>query len=227
MSSFKKKLRFDSLFYKLYLYKNLYIKEKFFLKRKSYSQFKEDIFIQNFFKNNLDGVYVDIGCYHPIKYSNTALLYNRGWSGYNIDINKASIDLFKIARPNDINLNYCLSSQVGEKVDFYVEHLFSAINSIDIGHLKDFNVKHPIKFSVKTQKFENLVKKKFNFLNIDCEGYDLEMIKLINLNFYQPDLICIEVSEKNKNNIFCYLESMQYNFIKKNSLSYFFERNLQ
>ena len=117
------------MFLKLYLYKNLYIKEKFFLKRKSYSQFKEDIFIQNFFKNNLDGVYVDIGCYHPVKYSNTALLYNQGWSGYNIDINKASIDLFKIARPNDINLNYCLSSQVGEKVDFYAEHLFSAINS--------------------------------------------------------------------------------------------------
>ena len=94
MSNFKKKIRFNSLFYNLYLYANLFLKEKIFLKRKSYSQFEEDLFIKNFFKDLQKGIYVDIGCYHPVKFSNTALLHNFGWKGYNIDINRASIDLF-------------------------------------------------------------------------------------------------------------------------------------
>jgi hypothetical protein len=45
------------------------------------------------------GIYLDIGCYHPIKDSHTALLYKKGWKGINIDISKESIEMFKIFRP--------------------------------------------------------------------------------------------------------------------------------
>ena len=93
----KEKLRIGSLFYKIYLYYYLFLREKFFVKRESYSQFGEDLVIKNFFKNKI-GKYVDIGCFNPIKYNNTCLLYNEGWSGLNIDLNSTSIDLFKIAR---------------------------------------------------------------------------------------------------------------------------------
>ena len=55
------------------------------------------------FKNFI-GKYVDIGCYHPIKYSNTALLYKKGWTGINIDLNKTSIDLFNFTRLRDKNI---------------------------------------------------------------------------------------------------------------------------
>ena len=65
-----------NLFYKPYLYYNLYIRHKIQNKRSSYSQFQEDLFIDNFFRNKSRGFYIDIGCYHPVKYSNTALLFN-------------------------------------------------------------------------------------------------------------------------------------------------------
>ena len=84
------------IFYKPYLYYNLIIRNKIYNKRKTYSQFKEDIFLKKYFQNINQGFYVDIGCYHPIKYSNTALLYNKGWSGINLDLNQTSIDLFNI-----------------------------------------------------------------------------------------------------------------------------------
>ena len=225
MSNFKKKIRFNSLFYNLYLYANLFLKEKIFLKRKSYSQFEEDLFIKNSFKDLQKGIYVDIGCYHPVKFSNTALLHNFGWKGYNIDINRASIDLFKIARPSDINLNYSLSDKAGDKVVFYAEHLFSAINSLSVKNIKDFGVQNPIKLLVDTEIFHNLVKKKFNFLNIDCEGHDFEILKLIDLKFYEPDLICIEISKKNENNINNYMKNYHYSFIEKKGLSHFFKKN--
>ena len=46
------------------------------------------------------------------------VLYKKGWSGINIDINKISIDLFKLARPNDINLNLAISD-ANKKIKVY------------------------------------------------------------------------------------------------------------
>ena len=94
--------------YKLYLFYNLFIRHKSFLNRKQYSQWGEDLYINSFFKNKNKGIYLDIGCFHPVMYSNTCLLYKKGWRGINIDINKTSIDLFNILRPKDINICACL-----------------------------------------------------------------------------------------------------------------------
>ena len=75
------------LTYKIYLYYNLYIRHKSYLKRTQYSQWGEDQFINQFFKDKIDGIYLDIGCFHPVMYSNTCLLHKKGWRGINIDIN--------------------------------------------------------------------------------------------------------------------------------------------
>jgi len=45
------------------------------------------------------GTYLDIGCSQPIKYSNTWLLYLRGWKGTCVDTRK--IRRFKWFRPRD------------------------------------------------------------------------------------------------------------------------------
>ena len=62
---------------------------------------------------------------------------------------------------------------------------------------------------MKTNKFDNIVKDKFDFLNIDLEDHDYQVLKTIDLNRYQPSLICIEILEgsRNKDNI--------YDFMKK------------
>ena len=95
-----KNLFFKTKFsYKIYLYYNLYIRHKCFLKRSQYSQWGEDLAIIEFFKNKKNGIYFDVGCFHPVMYSNTCLLFKKGWRGINIDINPTSTDLFKILRP--------------------------------------------------------------------------------------------------------------------------------
>ena len=82
----KEKLKRGTVLYKIYLIYHLFIRYKIFLrKRKSFSQFKEDIFINDFFKNQKIGKYVDLGAFHPMRLNNTYLLYKRGWSGTNID----------------------------------------------------------------------------------------------------------------------------------------------
>ena len=95
----KEKLKRGSIFYKLYLYFNIFIRYKI-LKRhlKTYSQFGEDLFIDDFFQNQKEGKYVDLGAFHPMRLSNTFLLHKKGWSGTNIDFNPISRRLLALAK---------------------------------------------------------------------------------------------------------------------------------
>ena len=111
----KKKLLKNSVFYYLYKLLKIYRNKK---PSTHYGEFGEDIFINRIFKNIFDGTYVDVGCYHPYKGSLTANLYKKNWSGINIDISKTSIDLFRMVRKRDINLNLAVSDFDGETFFF-------------------------------------------------------------------------------------------------------------
>ena len=216
----KKKLLIKyKLLFNIYL---LYCYFKFnFFSKKTYSQFGEDIIINKYFKNFI-GKFVDIGCYHPIKYSNTALLYKKGWSGINIDLNKTSIDLFNFTRLRDKNILACLSNR--EKIiDIYIHNEFSALNSINNDNIKKFKIKKYQKIKIKTKIFSSIVKEKFDFLNIDCEGNDYNILKTINLKKFKPKIICIEVSKRNKKFIYKYLNTNYYKLLTTRSLSHIFK----
>jgi len=220
----KKYINRNSILYKPYLFFKIIWLEKYFYNKKSYSQCGEDKFIFNFFKKNSNGVYLDIGAFNPIKYNNTLLLYKNGWSGTNIDLNQTSIDLFNIVRPNDNNICAAISNKV-EKVKVYIENIFSPLNTISEIRSKELNTNSINKNSyfIKTKRINDLVKNKFDFLNIDIEGMDLKVLKSINLNFYEPKLICIEVlNSKQLDDLKKYLKKFGYTFIKKLGPSYFF-----
>ncbi len=207
--------------YFLYLF-YLGSKYKYFTKKNSYSQFGEDLIINNFF-GNFVGTYVDIGCYHPIKYSNTALLHKKGWSGTNIDLNKTSIDFFNACRKNDLNITACLSDKI-EEVEVYMDSEFSALNSINKNNIKKFGLKNLKKKRVQTTLFNKLIKKNFDFLNIDCEGNDLKILKTIDLKKFTPKIINIEVSKDNKKQIYEYLNFYGYGIYEVKSMSHIFKK---
>ena len=217
----KKYLIKSKILFKLYL---VYfgIKYSFFTKKKSYSQFGEDQIIKDYF-GNFVGTYVDVGCYHPIKYSNTALLHKIGWKGINIDLNETSIDLFNACRKEDINIVACLSDK-NEKVSVYLDSEFSALNSVNAENSEKFKLSKIKRKNIDTQIFSDLIKKNFDFLNIDCEGNDYKILKTIDLKKYTPKLINIEVSENNKKDIYSYLNLNGYEILEIKSLSHIFKR---
>jgi len=228
-----------NFFYKFYLYYNLYYKNKIYKKRKTYSQDLEDIFINEYFKNKNCGFYIDIGCYHPIKYSNTALLYNRGWKGINIDMNSTSIDLFNIARNRDINICSAISS-TNKQVTQFIDHSYSPVNTIDKKYSdiisKKLSIKPFIEKKIQTYTLSQVLKKykllinQVDFLNIDVEAHDYEVLKGIDFVKIKPKIICIEIenfsSKLNFEKINNYLKKYNYIFIKKIGLNGFFEKKL-
>ena len=220
----KEKLKRGTLLYKLYLYYHLYVRYKFLYKKRSYSQFQEDLFLLDFFKNRSTGKFVDLGAYHPMKFNNTYLLYKKGWSGTNVDLNSSSIDMFNIVRERDTNKCALISAERNIEKTVYYEHNFSAVNSLILSEdLKKVLKKEKI---MKTSTFDELVDHKFDFLNIDLEGHDYDVLKTINLQKHKPDLICIEILEncRDKEKIYSYLKLNNYEFIKKCKISYFFRR---
>ena len=217
----KEKLKRGSYFYKLYLYYQIFIRYKFFYRnKKSFSQFGEDIFIEEFFKSQKNGKYVDLGAFHPMRLSNTFLLFKKGWSGTNIDLNPIAIDLFNIARSKDKNVCCLLADKNDLLKDVYYEDWSAASSMTSNKNLRD-------KKLMKTRTFDSLIDHNFDFLNIDLEGHDYEILKSINFKKFSPKLICIEILKDclDKDNIFNFLREKNYNMIKKCDVSYFFKKN--
>jgi hypothetical protein len=102
-----------NLYNKIHILQNLFLKEKVFLDKKSYSSDGVDLIFSSYFKNKSEGFYIDVGCYHPTRANNTYLLYKKGWRGLNIDISKFSIDLFNFWRKHDLNIFRAISNKNG------------------------------------------------------------------------------------------------------------------
>jgi len=215
----------NNFIYKANIYYELYLKEKIYKKRVTYSQWGEDLCILDFFnKVNCKKVYVDIGCFHPSKYSNTKLLFDNGWRGYNFDINQYSIDLFKIARPNDQNKCIGISDMKTQKnlnISRYI-HEQNSISSKPNKRIKNNLMQNKL---TQISTLNDEINEVFSFLNIDAEGEDLKILKSINFCKFKPLLICVEIfNENQKSNFFDLMYKNRYKFYKKFHISYLFNR---
>ena len=224
------------IFKNIFLYYNIYIRNfKFFFHS---SQFGEDKKIIKLFKEKRNGTYLDLGCFHPIRQNNTYLLHKLGWKGINIDLNPVSIELFNIARPNDINICMAISRKKGSK-NLFFDHELSSLNTISKNHtlfLKEaFGKKNLKKKIIKTNTLNNILKKskikKIDFMNIDIEGNELEVLKTLNFKDLYIKVICIEIVnydfyskniKTNKKEIVSILKRNNYDLKFKTFVNYVF-----
>ena len=84
--------------------KTLYYKYKFYKEfvKNGFNYVGDRYFADEILKEIKVGNYVDIGCYHPVKNSQTFILHKKNWTGINVDISKETIEMFKIFRKKDI-----------------------------------------------------------------------------------------------------------------------------
>tara|TARA_B100001109_G_scaffold251003_1_gene244897 strand:- start:185 stop:862 length:678 start_codon:yes stop_codon:yes gene_type:complete len=214
---------------KLHILHNIYFKHKYFKKRKSYAMDGEDLVIADYFKNKQKGFYVDVGCYHPIHRNNTFLLYKKGWNGINIDIHSFSIELFEYLRPNDLNYNFAISDKK-EIINMYFQKELSQLSTIDFDQAKK-NLQGPIKekkiqsYSLdEVFKFSNLENKKIDLLDIDVEGADFKVLKGLSFEMTNPELICVEIHDKNlkESETYKFLINLNYELIWSGVFSHIF-----
>jgi FkbM family methyltransferase len=183
-----------NIFKYIYFYLQINYK-KYRFKKEYYSTSSADALINFIFRNTPKGIYVDVGCNHPIQNNNTYLLHKRGWEGVNIDLDKENIEIFNVARPNDFNLNVAISDSRGTKNVYYF-HSSSEINTLNKKTSDSHLTKTKNIFKINTDTLDNIISlspyKNIDILSIDVEGHELEVLNGFNFNKYQPKLIVIE-----------------------------------
>jgi FkbM family methyltransferase len=173
----------------------------------------EDTAILDYFKDKKSGFYVDVGCYHPIHRNNTYLLYKQNWRGINIDVSQFSVELFDHLRPDDLNYN-CAVSNKNETVKLFFQKELSQLSTIENdqakkvfqGNIKEKEIQaFTLDEILNRDKYKNV---KIDFLNIDVEGADFKVLDGLSFQKFNPELICVEIHDKEIK------ESKTYNFLK-------------
>ena len=161
--------------------------------RKPNSNWGVDLILNDIFKNKKKGFYIDIGCHHPILNNHTYLFYKRGWSGINIDLDFNSIDMFNFFRPNDFNKQIALTDKKS-KMDLFFFHNRAAKNTIS----KEFGKNSKQIKKIKTDTLNNILienelsEQVIDFLSIDVEGNELNVLKGFDLIKFKPKVILLE-----------------------------------
>jgi FkbM family methyltransferase len=206
-----------------YLLKKVnFIKNSYFdgYAKKSYSQEGEDMVLQRIFENQSIGFYIDIGAHHPKRFSNTYLFYKNGWNGINIDAMPNSMKLFNKMRKKDINLEVPIS----DKKEILTYYMFNepALNSFSkeltkqrdgLGQYKVMDTKDIKTFTLEEILDKNLpLNQEIDFISIDVEGFDLQVLKSNNWDKYKPKFVLIEILNSSLSNL---ASSEEYKFLSE------------
>jgi len=204
----------------------------------SYSQEGEDLLLNSFFEGNesVSGCYVDIGAHHPRRFSNTYFFYKKGWTGINIEPNPEMESLFRLRRPKDINLSLGVSDEAGVLRYFMFNE--PALNSFDekLSREREANASFSIVnvVNVEVLRLDRVLEqylpkdRNIDFMTIDVEGHDFNVIKSNDWDKYRPAYLMVEMlgttlSSIKCDPIFSYLSNKDYEVCAKTMRTTFFK----
>ena len=184
--------------FKFFYFYFQFLKAKF-KPRLAYSHWGIDLIITKLLNSKNKGIYIDVGCHHPFLNNHSYLLYKSGWEGINIDVDYNSIDMFNFFRKSDVNIQTAVTDHKGE-VDLFFYHNRAAKNTISKEFGSDAKEQKKINSDtlnniIENSKFKN---SKIDFVSIDVEGNEMNVLNGFNLKKYKPKLILLEFILPNK-----------------------------
>jgi len=202
----------------------------------SYSYDGEDVILKKILIKKR-GFYIDIGCNHPIKHSNTYFLYKQKWKGINIDANPQVIRLFNKKRKNDINLNVGIGIEKKKKLFYVCENdLLSSFDKQVVIMSKEKWGFDYTEMMINVDRLEDVLNNfiddkilNIDFMNIDVEGLEMEVLLSNNWDKFKPDILAIELHKKYledviKGKLYLFILQKGYRLIAKTNTTLIFER---
>ena len=196
-----------------------------------YGQHHEDVFIKTIFPNTNNGVCIEVGASDGISGSNTKHFEDIGWKSLCIEPISSNFEKCKTIRKDCYQC--CISDKDKEDTEFTIFHLnenLSAISSLEPDHRLIESHSHLItdttKIKVKVRSLNSLLEelqfpKNIDFISIDTENTELDVLKGIDLNVYNVTLLVVE---NNYDEPFCedYLSQYGYKKIKRIAVNDFY-----
>ena len=168
-----------------------------------FSQQGEDLLIFRNFINNVvkDGIFVELGACNGLTYSNTKFFENNlGFTGILIEPIKEMYDKLIRNRPKCICINKAISLETDD-VNMIVNGAVSGIKkSMTENFIKSWHkrsIERLVKTTTMSQIFQDNKIEFVDFLSVDVEGGELDVLNTINWEDVPIYLICIELDGHN------------------------------
>ena len=187
-----------------FLRKLFLLRKAYLIKHRAthYSQWGEDVVLEGFMAKGPppeQGCYIDVGCFHPKKYSNTYRLYRQGWHGINIDVDPIKRDVFELARRGDENLCCAVGDAPGRATLYSFGH-YSVLSTLDAATAAEYMKlgyecsESQIQVRTLTEIFEasRFRERRIALLSIDVEGHEEAVLRSLDFARYRPALILVE-----------------------------------
>lgn len=174
---------------------------------KYYSQYGEENVILPFFSNKKKGKLIDIGAADGIKNSNTRYLIEQlEWGGILVEPHPTYYNELKKLYVNNSDIvlkNVAVYKEVGE-LPFYI-YGYGSDEPAQVSTLSEtfrdkvskiYGNKYEKPVMVNVETLANIFKGNpdCDFLSVDCEGVDIEVLCSNDWNTYRPSLVCVEHS---------------------------------
>lgn len=167
--------------------------------RYSYAQEGEDLIVDRLLSGKRKGFYVEVGCHHPFRFSNSYLLYRRGWSGICIDPLPGTRLLFNKHRPRDL----VIEMGVGEENSTLTYFMFNepALNSFDraLSLSRDGRCGARLikTIDVEVRRLSEIMSDHkgwppIDVLSVDVEGFDIQVLRSNDWIRCRPAIIIAE-----------------------------------
>lgn len=182
------------------------------------------------------GFFIEAGANDGVSQSNTLMYEERGWKGLLIEPNPVKYNSCKINRPSAIVENCALVSDEYPEQTIkgyfshtqYAESLMATIEGIkgSIEHSDDALIEVPARTLASILEQHNI--EKIDWLSLDVEGYEIQVLKGLNLKKHRPRVILIELWDHQYENVKKFLEEAGYEQIDKLSYhDYLFSDTIQ
>ncbi len=175
----------------------------------SYGQAGEDAVIDYLFSEIglSKPSYLELGVHTPDKGNNTYRFYLRGSRGVLVEADKTLISAIKAKRPDDNILNIGVGVSDEADADFFI---------FDVQGLNTFSKEEAYKRNEGTYKIKEIVKVPLininriieenfktvpDFLSIDIEGLDLQVLKTLDFQRFPVPVICAETCQYSENHV--------------------------
>ncbi len=202
----------------------LYPQKNYSFHNLSYSQEGEDMILSRFFAGKSQGFYIDVGAHHPQRFSNTYYFYLQGWRGINLDAMPGSMATFNKIRPRDINLEIAISD-TQQKLTYYAFNE-PALNGFcknlanEYENLEQYKIvsQHEIKTHTLNEILDEYLPQDqaIDFLSVDVEGLDYQVLKSNNWKKYRPRIVLAEalrtnsIAEASQSNVSLLMNEQNY-----------------
>lgn len=204
--------------------------------RLSYAQEGEDLILARILGSmkTTTGFFVDIGAHHPTRFSNTYYFYRRGWRGINVDALPGTKKLFQRMRSRDITVECGVGLQEGTLKYFaFNEPTLNTFSEQEAKkkEIPPYHIMNTLQIPVVTLKqiLDEYVPSgvQIDFMTIDVEGFDHEVISSSDWSIYRPRVVLVELLNTDIQNLESHptaqiLHGHNYRVIAKTHNTYFF-----